>query len=228
MKDLSMEELKGVIGRNLVELRHAAGMTQSDLAAKLNYSDKAVSKWECGDAVPDILILTRIADLFGVKVDYLVTESHTKEEMPAPRERRRIRTVITLLSVMLIWLIATAVFVVCTIIKPGTNGIWLAFIYALAVSALVAFVLSCVWGWRLAQYLLLSLFMWSLILSLFLSYIVFRPFEFHAPWMFFLVGIPGQLIIALWPGLKVYLRFPKLKPVKKHGEDEPPQEENRE
>ena len=49
-----VDELRTIIGRNIVSLRKSAGMTQADLAAKLNYSDKAVSKWERGEAIPDI------------------------------------------------------------------------------------------------------------------------------------------------------------------------------
>lgn len=205
MKEQSMEELKSVIGRNLTELRHAAGMTQSELAEKLNYSDKAVSKWECGDAVPDILILTRIAALFRVSVDYLVTDGHTPEEMPASRSRSRIRTIITMLSFALVWLVATAAFVLLSLLVPGADHAWMTFICAIPVSSLVVFILCCVWRRRLAQYLFLSVFIWTVLLTVFLAYTLYRPFRFESPWLLFLLGIPGQLIICLWPGLKSHL-----------------------
>ena len=60
-------------------------MTQLDLAEKLHYSDKAVSKWERGESVPEIGTLTAIADLFGVTLDYLVRADHdTVRVNPAP------------------------------------------------------------------------------------------------------------------------------------------------
>lgn len=68
--------MKQIISLNLSELRRERGMTQLELAEKLNYSDKAVSKWERGESIPDILVLKSIADLFGVTVDYLISEEH--------------------------------------------------------------------------------------------------------------------------------------------------------
>ena len=68
-----MEDLKKIIARNVMDLRRANDMTQLELAEKLNYTDKAVSKWERGESLPDISVLKAIADLFGVKVDYLLT-----------------------------------------------------------------------------------------------------------------------------------------------------------
>ena len=73
-----MEDLKKIIARNIVDLRRANNMTQLELAEKLNYTDKAVSKWERGESLPDISVLKTIADLFGVKIDYLVTVDHVE------------------------------------------------------------------------------------------------------------------------------------------------------
>ena len=72
-----MDELKNIIAENLQSLRRDAGMTQAALAEKLNYTDKAVSKWERGESVPDVAVLRDIADLFGVTVDYLLRSDHT-------------------------------------------------------------------------------------------------------------------------------------------------------
>ena len=69
-----MENLKLIIAKNITELRRAASMTQLDLAQKLNYSDKAVSKWERAESVPDISVLKSVAELFGVTVDHLITD----------------------------------------------------------------------------------------------------------------------------------------------------------
>ena len=55
-------ELRGIIAKNICSLRTGAGLTQLQLAEILNYSDKAVSKWERGESVPDIFMLKRIAD----------------------------------------------------------------------------------------------------------------------------------------------------------------------
>ncbi|MBP5780548.1 MAG: helix-turn-helix transcriptional regulator, partial [Clostridia bacterium] len=71
-----MEEYKQIISNNISHLRRSKGMTQAELAEKLNYTDKAISKWERGESIPDAIVLKQIADMFGVSVDYLFTKEH--------------------------------------------------------------------------------------------------------------------------------------------------------
>ena len=66
------EKLKKQIGINIATYRKRSGMTQAGLAEKLNYSDKAVSKWERGESVPDVLILCQLAEVFQITVNELV------------------------------------------------------------------------------------------------------------------------------------------------------------
>ena len=82
-----MEGTKSTVAKNIVRLRQASGMTQAELAAKLNYSDKAVSKWERGESMPDVAVLSKIADLFQVSLDWLVRGEVMSAE-PAVKERR--------------------------------------------------------------------------------------------------------------------------------------------
>lgn len=190
-----MEDLKHIIAHNLSELRRSASMTQIDLAERLHYSDKAVSKWERGESIPDVGVLKEIADLFGVTVDYLLTEEHTapREDVPAGRQHRR--AVVTLLSVALVWLIATVVFVILGMVLPGLLGEWLAFVYAVPVSAIVLLVFNSLWGRRRRNYGIVSVLVWGLLLSAFLTY------PRGMMWMIFLLGIPAQIIIWLWSRL---------------------------
>ena len=195
----TMEELKTLIGVNLVRLRRRAGMTQTQLAEKLGYTDKAVSKWECGDAVPDIWVLTRVAEEFGVTVDDLLTPHTEPTEEPIQRMPRR-RAIITVLAALLVWLIATVAFVILSIVVPAFDDAWLLFIYAIPLSALVIFILSCVWGHLIPHYIFLSVLLWGTILSVFLSFTFLLPVR--SIWMVFLIGIPGQTIIVLWPAIR--------------------------
>jgi len=61
----------GLVER-LTELRKKAGLSQEDLSEKLNISRQAVSKWERGESTPDIDNLTRIGEIYGVSMDYLI------------------------------------------------------------------------------------------------------------------------------------------------------------
>ena len=67
-----MDDIKNIVAKNITELRLLNNMTQMELAEKINYSDKTVSKWERGESSPDIAVLVEIADLFGVTLYYLV------------------------------------------------------------------------------------------------------------------------------------------------------------
>jgi len=72
-----MDELRGIIAANIQALRLRSGMTQQELGVKLNYTDKAVSKWERGESAPDVSVLLKLARLFEVTLDYLVTDHNS-------------------------------------------------------------------------------------------------------------------------------------------------------
>ena len=75
-----MDQLKLIVAQNITDLRRKNNMTQAELAEKLNYSDKAISKWERGESLPDVTVLKSIADIFHVTVDYLLKPEHHEEE----------------------------------------------------------------------------------------------------------------------------------------------------
>lgn len=73
---------KKTMGTFLAALRKANGMTQRDLADKLNVSDKTVSRWECDDGAPDLSLIPVIAEIFGITCDELL-----RGERKAPEDR---------------------------------------------------------------------------------------------------------------------------------------------
>ena len=96
-----MKDIRQNIGKNIVRLRNAAHMTQAEFAEQLNYTDKAVSKWERGESVPDIVILKKIADQFSVTVDYLLEEHRPEEAVKTSEEianKKRNHLIITLMA----------------------------------------------------------------------------------------------------------------------------------
>ena len=70
---------KKTLGSFLSALRRAQGLTQQEVADRLAVSNKAVSRWERDEAMPDILLLPAIADLFGVTVDELLRGERMRE-----------------------------------------------------------------------------------------------------------------------------------------------------
>ncbi len=192
-----MTELKKIVAQNIQELRKSMGMTQLQLAEKLNYSDKAVSKWESGASIPDVGVLLEIANLFGVTVDYLLYEDHKVpvKAMVKGTVMGRKKFVISLLAVALVWLIATAAFVGLNIFGVW-DARWLVFIYAVPASAIVGIVFNSIWGVKRHNYVYISILMWSALGAIYLTLLSLNI------WLIFLVGIPGQVIICLWSGMK--------------------------
>ena len=193
-----MEGTKNTVAKNIVRLRQASGMTQAELAAKLNYSDKAVSKWERGESMPDVAVLSKIADLFQVSLDWLVRGEVMSAE-PAVKERSRInRVMITVMSVILVWLVAALVFMVIHLITGGNVANILVFIYAVPASLIVWLVFNSIWFRPRMNYLIISLLMWSLLATIHMTIL---PFGYNV-WPIYILGIPGQLIIFVWSRLK--------------------------
>ncbi len=190
-------ELKQIVAKNIAELRREAGYTQLQLAQKLNYSDKAVSKWESGASIPDAGVLLEIAGLFGVTVDYLLSEDHKIHVRAVVNGtvKGRKHLIITLMSIMLVWLIATAAFVVLNIIGIEKMT-WLTFVWALPVSAILCIVFNSIWGKPRMNYVYISVLVWSILASIYMSLL---PLNL---WLIFVIGIPGQTIVCLWAGMK--------------------------
>ena len=118
-----MDNINLTVAKNLSDLRKQNKLTQLEVAEKLNYSDKAVSKWEQGESLPGIEVLYRLSRLYGVSLDYLVGDEKAPEPkavQPTVRSRRRI---ITLLSVLAVWLTSTILYIAFDI-SLG-KGIWM-------------------------------------------------------------------------------------------------------
>lgn len=196
-----MQELKFIIAKNIQRLRQEKGMTQLELADKLNYSDKSVSKWERGESLPDILVLKAVVDLFEVTLDYLVEEEHTVK--PATKEMldrnyRRNCYIITGTSIFIVVLMATLLFGILFMFFPGTLYPWLCYAYAVPVALIVWLVFNSIWFNPRKNFMIVSFLVWSLLLAL---YLTFSMLGYHII-PILLVGIPAQLIIWMWSKLK--------------------------
>ncbi len=193
-----MDDLRLIIAKNISTLRRAAAMTQFELAERLNYSDKAVSKWERGESVPDIAVLKNIADIFSVTVDYLLEEEHTKNRYDRPQNRIRLanRGFITGMSVTLVWLIALVAFVTGDMFREHTLGYhWLVFLWAVPITFIVWLVLNSVWFNKRRNFLIISFLMWTALAAIHVSLIILFSLNIR---FIYLLGVPGQIIILFW------------------------------
>ena len=200
------EKLKVRIGAYIAAYRKRAGLTQAGLAEQLNYSDKAVSKWERGESCPDVPTVMAIADKLGVTVNELLSDPN---ELPANSSSRVEKTMekvvekalkrkankktILCLSSLLVWFVALFFYVVISSI--GLSRSWLAFFYAIPADCIVMLSLRSAWHdfrWYRA---LISGIMWGALVSIFATLLVIWNINV---WKIFLLGIPGQAAILLW------------------------------
>ena len=187
---MELQELKLVTAGNLIKLRTGRGLTQAELGAMLNYSDKTISKWERGEAIPDAYVLTQIAEIFAVTVDALLSppERWTPPEPEKEEERSYSVRAIIAIAVLGVWTLALSAFVALWLAHIIC---WQIFVVALPVSILSYLVLICVFDRKKHLQYVVALFVLSLFSMIYLLF-------FHAnPWQIFLVAILAEALVFL-------------------------------
>jgi transcriptional regulator with XRE-family HTH domain len=194
-----MKAIKEILTENLVNLRKSHKLTQSELGSIIGYSDKAVSRWEHGEVMPDIETLDKIAKVYEVPVTFLLTEQKDVEKASKRANQNGNKVIITLLSAITVWFIATIVYIGLMIIDQ--INYWQIFILAIPISCVIAIVFVAIWarkGRRPMMFIFVSVFLWSLLTYFFLHLSIFG----HWLWMLFLLGVPLQIAIILALNLK--------------------------
>lgn len=194
-----MEELKTIFAENLSALRKKKGWTQLELAAKLNYSDKAVSKWERGESLPDVVILKQISELFEVSLDYLLEREHEKAATPISKRKKRNRAMITLISAATVWLIGCILYFSLGFVEKASPGAWLIFLAAIPATCIVLLVFSALWWGKKRIIATVSVLVWSLLAFAFFTVLYMAQ---KVIWPIFIIGVPSQVIICLWAGMR--------------------------
>ena len=135
-----MDDLKYTTASNIINLRQKAGMTQSELAALINYSDKSVSKWERAEAVPDAYVLKKMSEIFGVTVDYLLSPHDGWDQDPRQKKPAYSNQVIILLSVTGVWIFSMLVLLVLnSVLEQGRHNYFIISALLLSVVASLYF-----------------------------------------------------------------------------------------
>ena len=208
---MTNEELKIRIGANIARLRKQSRMTQAELAERLNYSDKAVSKWERAESMPDVLTLMLLAEQFGTDVNELLSDPnapasaaeapHTnakpKKETPLTSATEMLRSAdkstIQKLSSILVWVVALFIWLVLDSFHIPYS--WLVFVAAVMANAIVLLSLRSVWKLYGINRILISIIMWTALLFLYLLLLVTTGVHV---WRIFLMGLLGQAAILFW------------------------------
>lgn len=200
-----MKNIKSNVAKNITELRILNNMTQMELAEKLNYSDKTISKWERAESSPDISVLVEMADLFGVTLDYLVRAENIEQ---AVIEHKSKETTFNRRAVSYIaegggWIAAIFAFIITTLITNQMTFQWLYFIYALPIVLIVKLIFNSIWFNPRHNYLIVSALVWSILVTI---HITFLYFKINVA-LIYLLGVAGQIVIVL----ASYIKKPKIK-----------------
>ena len=199
------EKLKNQLGANIAALRKRSGMTQVALAERINFSDKAVSKWERGESIPDVLTLMQLAEQFEITVADLLEDPNALPEETTrfqqamgqvsekALKRKANKNIILGLSSLLVWFVALLVYVVISSFDIPYS--WLAFFYAVPSNCIVLLSLRSAWHdfrWNRA---LISGIVWGSLASIHMTLLTLLNFNM---WKIYLLGILGQMAILLW------------------------------
>ena len=201
-----MEDLKIIFAQNLIALRKQMKLTQIELAEKINYSDKAVSKWERGESIPDVSVLMVIANLFGVSIDFLVTK-HENDEIAKEQTsyaagiKKKNRFLITAITFFALLVLETVVFISLQGAKPTNLGwnVLYCYVFPLPIFAIIAVVFSSLWWSKYINFAAVSFLICSIVTDAFLIVLLaWKPFP-----LIFLVVIPAEIVAMMSFKIKV-------------------------
>lgn len=199
-----MEGLAEIVGSNLQTLRKANNLTQQELADKLHYSDKSISKWELGYATPSVDILKEFADYFGVTVDYLITPHEEEETKEMVKQKQKdsgpqaaSKAIILALVNVVVLAIATAIYV-SGFVQNKQNVLWVAFVWMIPIALILSVIVARMLYGRnpLLTMILFSCFVWFLVFAFYIQFrFVNQPTQ--DLWYILLVCLPIQAILIL-------------------------------
>lgn len=186
---MSMKNIKEIIACNLQALRKQKKLTQTEVGEAVHYSDKAVSRWEKGESLPDIETLQSLAEFFDVSIAFLC-EEHNQEIIPPENTKQKAtKFICVLLTILIVWLVAVFIFLYLGTYKHFSY--WQIFIWAVPASALCLKYFNKIWGKEKFTIPISSILIWSFITAIYCQLI-----KYHL-WLIFFVGAPLQAIIIL-------------------------------
>lgn len=207
-----MKDIKSVVSKNLGLLRKQRGLTQAEIAERLNYSDKAISRWEKGDTLPDINVLYEICQFYGITMNDLVGEGEVKakEDKLTERDIKAYGAWICAFGGALVWLLSTLAYFAQQALTG--SAMWIIYIWAIPISCAVVVLLGRnLFNW-IVKFILLSVVSWTVLGSTYLHFVFFStiPKE-HAVnfWPIFFVGIPVQIMLFLMQKVFKYRKIKK-------------------
>ena len=187
------KDIKKIVAKNLANLRKNKKLTQTELAEKFGYSDKAISKWENGDTLPDIQTLYQLCEFYNVTLDFLVNEQDFEDKIKYINHLNRKviinNSMIELLYCSFVWILAVIIYIYLLIFAEFDY--WQIFVWALPATSLVMLLFSKVWKQKIYTFIVRSLFFWTLVIACYIQFIQYNI------WPLFFLMIPIQVALIL-------------------------------
>ena len=183
-----MENVKEIVSQNLLRLRKENNLTQAELARRINYSDKAISRWEAGEVVPDLETIYALSEVFDVPVSY-ITESRSKEGANDGRKVIGQKILSQIFLCCEIWLIITVLFVYLKISRH--TNLWQLFVWGVPCSMLVLWLYNRKERTNVLLFIYSTIFVWSVTTCIYLHLIESNP------WYMFFIGLPAQGLLVI-------------------------------
>lgn len=187
------KDIKKIVAKNLANLRKNKKLTQTELAEKFGYSDKAISKWENGDTLPDIQTLYQLCEFYNVTLDFLVNEQNFEDKIKYINHLNRKviinNSMIELLYCSFVWILAVIIYIYLLIFSEFDY--WQIFIWALPATTLVMLLFSKVRKQKIYTFVVRSLFFWTLVIACYIQFIQYNI------WPLFFLMIPIQVALIL-------------------------------
>lgn len=187
------KDIKQIIAKNLANLRKNKKITQTELAEQFGYSDKAISKWENGDTLPDIQTLYQLCEFYNVTLDFLVSEQSFEEKIKYINHlNKRViinNTLIELLYCSFVWILAVIIYVY--LYTFSEINYWQIFIWAIPATTIVMLLFTKVWKQKLYTFIVRTLFFWTLVTACYIQFIEYNI------WPLFFLMIPIQVALIL-------------------------------
>lgn len=211
-----MEDLKIIFAQNLIMLRKQMKLTQIELAEKINYSDKAISKWERGESIPDVSVLLNLAKLFGVNIDFLVTEHNNteiaKEQTNYAAGIKKKNHLLISAITFLAMLIAETIVFISLQGSGAVESVWRNIMYCYAmplpVFAIVGVVFSGLWAKKIINFIAVSALIWTILAdAFFIILLCGRSFP-----LVFVLGFPAEIVAMMSFKIKILSVGSKKKP----------------
>ncbi len=183
------EQFNSVVASNIARYRKYNNLTQLALAEKLNYSDKAVAKWESGESLPEAFVLYQIASIFGITINDLLSE-RKRVKLPSSKIKS---ILIPIFANCILWLVALISFIILRELFNEVIRTWLPFIVAIPLTFILFLIFACVYKNVTVQFISITGIIWTTILNLHVFLISILQM---ASYLYF-IGIPIQVAFTL-------------------------------